>query len=97
MKKITINDRTFEYQVFAETSEYGTDFTTEFYEGTETYVQRKYLFFGEKQTLVRPKNVFTFNWNIEDPLFTKKQVREKLERQVELLGRAEEIAKGEII
>lgn len=97
MKTIKINNRTFEYEVLCSQSEFDTSWRTEFYDGTETYTKRKYILFGEKQTLVRPKLIFTFYWNIEDVFYTKKQVREKLERQIELLDRAEEIAKGEII
>ena len=41
--------------------------------------------------------VFTLGINIEDPRHTKSYVRECMRKEVELLDRAEEIRRGEII
>lgn len=97
VKTLTINDRTFQYQIFEESTEWGTYQYTEFYDGTTTVTSKKYWLFGEKITKTIPKLVFTI-WNdIEDNTYTKKQVRSWIEHQVELLDREEEIKRGEII
>jgi len=95
LKKIEINGEKFEYDIFLG-DDYHADFT-EFYQGTEIESRKKYFFFGEIIDKEVPKLVFSVNFSIEDPDFTKEDVRKKLFRKVELLKRKEEIKKGEII
>lgn len=97
MKTITIQGKTFEYEIFCDVDQWGESFYTEFYSGTETFTRRKYFIFGKKETLTRPKLVFTIYDNIEDHRRTKEDTRNKIEREVELLNRKEEIKRGELI
>jgi hypothetical protein len=97
MKTLTINNRTFQYEIFEDSTEWGTYQYTEFYDGTITVTRKKYWLFGEKNTKTIPNHVFTIYNDIEDKTYTKKQVRGWIERQVELLDREEEIERGEII
>ena len=97
MKTLTINNRTFEYEIFHHSSEYGDSAWTEFYEGTMTETHKKYWLFGKKITTIKPIKVFTIWYDIESKNHTKKQVRDWIQRQVDLLNREEEIRRGEII
>jgi hypothetical protein len=98
MKKITILGKEFEYKIFSDCNEHdGVYHWTEFYQGTEEETYRKYLLFGEKKTRIIPKFMFKVYDSIEDNSYTKAQMKEKLERKVELIFRQEEIERGEII
>ncbi len=97
MKTLTINNRTFEYKLCWHSSEYGDSEWTEFYEGTITETHKKYWLFGKEITTIKPKKVFTIWKNIESKRHTKKEVRDWVQYEVELLNRAEEIRRGEII
>ena len=98
MKKIVFNNRTFEYkveQIFDESS-YSSHVTI-FYEGEETYTQRKYVFFGEKITKVRPKEVFRIYENADNPQLLKEWWNKVISEKVKMLDRQEEINKGILI
>jgi hypothetical protein len=97
LKHIEINGHKFDYMIFSDCSEYGEWDWTEFYQGTEIERRRKYWLFGEIIETVVPKLAFKLNFSIEDPDYTKQRVRSAIEKQIELLTRAEEIAKGNII
>lgn len=97
MKKIVIDAQEFEYQVFVDCDQDGTYEWTEFYQGTETRTYKRFIFFGKKITEVVPKLIFEVPINIEDSCYTKEDIRKRLSRQVELLKRAEEIKRGEIV
>lgn len=98
MKKLLIKGKEFEYKVFSDSDEYnGVYYWTEFYIGTEEETYRKYILFGKKRTVLVPKLMFKVYFNIESPSYTREHVRGQLELQVNLLGRKEEIARGEII
>lgn len=97
MKSITIKGKELKYEIFYDCSEYGEYYSTVFYDGVETVEYRKYLLFGPKLKKEEPKEVFTLYFNIEDDSYTKDDLRRILEKRVELLGRAEEIEKGELI
>lgn len=97
MKSITINNKTFYYVVQYVCSEYDNYYLTEFYQETYTETYKKYWLFGPTLTREVPIILFELAINIEDKYFTKKDIRERIERQVELLEREEEIKRGEII
>ena len=97
MKEIFINGRQFQYEVVAYTGEFGYYHETEFYEGVETITRRKFLLFGNKITITKPKWVFTIHCDIESEYYTKSEIRDKIEKQVELLERKKQIERGEII
>ena len=79
------------------TSEYGDNTWAKFYIGTTTRTYKKCWLFGKKITVIEPKYVFTIWRDIQSKDYTKKQVRGWIEHELELLGREEEIKKGEII
>lgn len=98
MKKITILEQEFEYKVYADANEHdGVYYWTEFYQWTEVKTHKKYFLFGEVFTKIVPKLVFEVWIDIEDSCYTKAKIRARLEEQVELLNRAKEISRGEII
>ena len=97
MKTITVKDYTLHYKVEYDVNEFGDCEWTDFFLGTETVTRRKFWLFGKKIEKQVPKFVFSVNFDIETPTRTKQEIREILERRVELLNRAEEIEKGEII
>jgi hypothetical protein len=97
MKTLTINNRKLEYKLFWHSSEYGDSEWTEFYEGTITETHKKYWLFGKEITTIKPKKVFTIWRNIESKKHTKKEVRDWVQYEVDLLNREDEIRRGEII
>lgn len=97
MKKIVINGRRFEYEVFCDASEYGECYWTEFYEGTIRFYKKKYRIFGPMIECEVPNFIFEVPFDIEDVNITKSELREKLVRAVKILDRAKEIERGELI
>lgn len=93
MKTINIHNRTLQYQII---NDIDRD-TTEFYEGEEDIAYRKYCFFGKTIVKRVPKLVFICWLNIEDKHKTKGEIRNILERHLEILDREEEIKRGELI
>lgn len=92
-----MNGRTFQYEVSLDplTDEYHT----EFYSGTRTVRRRAGLFglFGPAVEREEPVLAFVLDFDVEDPQHTKDEVRAALERGVATMGRADEIARGELI
>lgn len=97
MKTININGKEFKYEIFYDASEYSEYYLTVFYDCINTVEYRKYLLFGPKLIKEVGNEVFRVHFNIEDPSLTKGELRDILERKVELLQREEEIKKGELI
>lgn len=97
MRSVTIKGKTFHYIIQYDCSEYNDYYWTEFYQETYTETYKKYWLFGPTLTREVPIILFKLGFNIEDKYFTKKYVRERIEIQVELLEREEEIKRGEII
>ena len=96
-KEIVIKGRKFQYQTMWDCGELDEWEWTEFFDGVKTQTKRKFWIVGEKYTVDVPKLVFTVNFNIESPIFTKAWLRERLEKEVELLNRKAEIERGELI
>lgn len=97
MKTIVIKGEEFKYQLGFEVSEVSECEWTEFYKETKTVYKRRYIFFGEKIPYQEPIILFKVWFWIEDPSYTKEEVRKRIEKQFELSTRKEEILKGEII
>ena len=101
MKKITIKGVDFQYEVFYEVNEYDDYYYTEFYKGTEIKTRKKWLFFGETITKEVPILQFTVYQNIEDPSYTKEQMRQIIEKEFNSsynrMNRVEEIKNGQMI
>lgn len=89
MKSITIDGQTYQYVVRHERLNHKSFMWTSFYQGTETKERKK--FFGGIKTEIVPKFVFRMNGiDIEDPDFTKDEIKKKILRHLE-------IRKGEIV
>jgi subtilase family serine protease len=73
-----------------------TCFETEFYRFRTKYV-RKYWLFGEKVRVPNFELLFTLVMNIESPLYTAKEVREKIRKELGTFKRLQEIEQGKII
>ena len=97
LKKIELDGIQMEYRVFGGVTEYGEHYLTEFYIGSKTTIRRKYCLFGKKIKKEVPFKVFKLYIDIEDPNYTKKDIRERIGRKLELLGRQREIENGEIV
>ena len=89
MKSIKIKDIEFKYEIISNCLDY-----TYFYLGEEEYY--KYWLFGPKNK--RPKLIFICKFSIENPYFSKEELKSELERLVNIhILRKEEIKKGELI
>ena len=98
MKSITIKGRQYTYKICFECGEDYSWEWTEFYDGkTRTHKYRKYCLFGPIIIEEIPMIAFKVGFNIENPRITKQDLRERLEKEVELLERADEIRRGELI
>jgi hypothetical protein len=101
-KEIIINDETWYYELY-EDIDYDFYFVeTKFYKTkTKIVTKRKYWLFGEKSQVEVERNSsdadFSLPFNIENPRYTKAQVRDRILLELELLNRAEQIKRGEII
>lgn len=96
MKSITINGRSFQYEVFQSTSEWGESTWTEFYEGVKTVKYRKWGLFGTQLEKTVPVHVFTIHEDANNPRKSKKWWWKRINEEIELLNRKEEIEKGEL-
>lgn len=99
MKELKYRGYTFLYKV----CDYSTDgmytsFETIFY-SHQTYIKhiKKYYLFGPIIKKSYHKKLFTLYYNIEDVHYTKEWNEKKLDRQIGLLNRKEEIKNGEIV
>ncbi len=97
LKKIELDGVQMEYEVFYDCSEHSDFYWTEFYIGKKLVTKRKYGIFGKKITNEVPFKVFELGLNIEDPSYTKKEIRHKIRHKLELLSRRKQIERGEII
>lgn len=91
--------RTIYYEVFSDCTEYGTWHWTKFYK-TNNRWRKKQTFFGFGKPKLVPCNEeypFTLPVDITDCHRTKEENRKYLDRQFKLIGRCEEIKKGEIV
>jgi len=97
MKTLNVNGREFQYEVETYIGEFGTFEETVFYEGFKTYSRKRYFLFGDIVTISKPKWVFTIHCNIESEGYTKSEIKEKIDKQIQLLERKKQIENGEII
>lgn len=96
MKKIEFEGDTWYYKVKWDASEYGSFCWTEFFKNPTMKV-RKYWLFGEWVDEENDKPDFKISRNIEDPFYTKEQIRELIAPNMRMEKRKLEIEKGEII
>ena len=101
MKELDFDGRLFFYKITEhDCGDYGAFvcYETHFYD-TEPIIKerKKYLFFGPTVQVTSYKELFTLHFDMESPDYTKKEVRAKIQKQVDLLNRKAEIAKGEFV
>lgn len=104
MKALTFNRYEFVYKVREyDAGEYGaTAKETIFYDKkpkVETIQRRKYYLFGPMITVTKEKytELFTLNFDIESPKYSREKVREVLYDELDILKRKAEIKKGQIV
>jgi hypothetical protein len=102
MYEIEIGGKKFNYDIYSDYNEYdGTYHWTEFYKtimvNEKKWSWRKFRFISTSNMVEKKIKLFTIGFDIHNPNYTKSDIRKKLEREVELLGRAEEIERGEIV
>lgn len=95
MKEIDFDDRLFLYEI---TQHECGDYETHFYD-TEPIIseRKKYIFFGPIVQDTSYKELFTLQLNMESDSYTKKEIRAKIQKQVDLLNRRDEIKRGEFV
>lgn len=89
MKEIQIDGRVLQYEVI--------DSITIFYEGKESYEEKKYFFFGKKITKIRPKEIFRIYNDANNPNVLKEWWLKAIRVKLDILKRQEEIDRGELI
>lgn len=98
MKSLEINGRVLQYETI-----HSVDLAdelviyTEFYEGTEKVTSKKWGFFGKETVEEKPKVIFVIYEDTQDVRLTKRWWRERISLELEILGRAEELERGELI
>jgi len=98
MKSIRIQERELQYQTIWDCDEVGEWCWTEFYEGTVEVTKRKFPQFWKKYTVIEPRILFKIEGaNTEDPRLLKSWWKKKIEENLEMLGRSNEIKRGELI
>lgn len=96
MKEITIKNRTFQYEVFESTSEWGDSVWTEFYDGFKTVKKRKWGLFGSYIEVKEPNRVFTIHEDANNPKKSKKWWWKRISKEIDLLERSQEISSGNL-
>lgn len=102
MKKIEISGITLHYKVTWEHSEYDSYCYTSFFllNGKKPEVKWSWKKLRKVETGVMVDNyieMFRLPLDVESDSYTKREIREKIGRKIELMGRAKEIQKGEIV
>jgi len=101
MKTLKYKDREFLYKLTEmDCGEYGafTCYETIFYDKSPiTKTRKKWLLFGPLIEYTEYRELFILHCNIESPNKTKKEIRKMLDREIKLLGRIEEINKGNLV
>lgn len=97
MKQTIINGDTWYYETKVNSNEWGDIYYTEFWKEKKPRTFRKYWFFGPWVTKEEPVVLFTIHADSGDPNLTKAWWRKKINHEIDLLKRQEEINKGELI
>ena len=100
-KVITIEGRVYVYEVVSyDCGYYGADtcYYTKFVNPVpKIKTRKKYLLWGPEIEYTEYETLFTINCNIESSDYTKEEITQKIMKEINLLNRAEEIERGEII
>ena len=96
MKKLEFEGDTWYYKIKYDASEFGEYSWTEFFK-TPTMKVKKYLLFGSLVEKENNKPDFKISRDIEDPFYSKEQIRDLVAPYMRLEKRNSEIKQGEII
>ena len=94
---VDIDGRIIHYRCLSSIGEGVAFYWTEFYEGTVSITRKKYFLFGKKITIEKPKMIFTIYENCNCPRISRGWWRDKIMKELELLNRADELSRGELI
>jgi hypothetical protein len=100
MKEITIKGRKYLYEINRHSGDYDTSGWQEtiFYNATPiTKTRKKYWLWGPIVEYFEYNELFRLHIDIESPELTKNFVTKKVMEKIDLLGRKEEIARGDIL
>jgi hypothetical protein len=99
LKELKFHGKTYYYKVEYDFNESGEKEWTNFYYTNDVSTFRnKYRIFGGPVVMVPANDViYQIDINIESCKYTKEEVRKKVQRMVDILGRCEQIKNGEII
>ena len=100
MRTIEINGRVLAYETkWNSMGEYGDYPVTIFYEGTTTRLRRTGFLgiFGRIVTEEIPKEVFKIYQDSNDERLTRGYWRERIENEIELLDRKDQLKRGDLI
>jgi hypothetical protein len=96
-RSVVIDDQLLYYETHCDDSEVGTFYWTDFFKEVEAVTKRKWLIFGEKRQVAKPKVLFTIAANSQDTSLNKEWWREKIMQKLSLVDREEQIKRGELI
>lgn len=97
MKELKIGNRILQYETVANPTGWDGSTVTKFYEGTETFTERKYLIFGPKVIKTRPKFLFQIWADTQNDRLTKEWWAFEIRKELSLLNRRAELNKDELI
>lgn len=101
MYEIEVSGRKLNYKILYDVSEFGETYETVFFDkimvNEKRWSWRKFKFVETGKLVEEHKTLFCLYFDLHDAAYTKKDIRNRLQREVELLSRAEEIERGEII
>lgn len=97
MKEITLLGVTLQYETTYDSHELGEEARTDFYMGTTTLTKKKWVFYGPEYKETVPKKVFTIYADSQNVNLSKSWWREKITEKLEVMNRALELEKGELI
>lgn len=94
---VQVMGHTLKYYVEYDCDEYHDSWTTHFYKESTTIKRRRWLLFGEWIEVIKPKILFSIFADANSPNLSKDWWKQRIEDQVYLLYRKEELKKGELI
>jgi len=98
LKKLKFDNKIFYYIVKHHYSDYGENSWTNFFSTNDKIrLVKKYRIFGPLVEVIDNKFLFRLDYSIESCNYTKEKVRKDLTKQVALLGRCDEIKRGQIV
>lgn len=96
-KSVQVMGHNLKYYVEYDCGEYYENWMTHFYKETVTTRRKRWRLFGEWIEVTKPNVLFSIFADANSPSLSKAWWKQRLEDQVDLLYRKEELKKGELI